>query len=437
MDELVALPVKGESFLLRRGTRYILVDGGFSGQKLAGAIAAREEDLRRIDVVVCTHGDRDHAGGLAEFFYHWRRMASPEGPPVQIGEFWLPGSWADVIPDLLHRCRDVTNGLIDELDKLGIDNDLRAATEDVDGAHAELDQRVVNERFADKRHDGDFSSLSPDELGDPWSHDEPELEARELPKGEAPWFAEIRGKIDAIESPLSAASAFASARQRVRYRRKHHKISRTVELYWLELIRTAESIRAIAEQAISHQIRIRWFDFDTFLLRRRASGGIKGFLIPINSVETHPIPRTNLTYLARLSPINEASLVFLAPPTCCRLGVVFCGDSPLGDGPRYGRSFLNVSAPLRLPVIATAPHHGAETNMAAYGHLLAWASVRLWLRTGGSARHPGSKFCSMSSFHRLCTHCPRTGKALRAASVTGHSWPYGHTLWLTGHRCSC
>ena len=91
MDKLVALPVSGDSYLLRRGDKNILVDGGYSSGKLAKALSSKEVDVDHLDIVVCTHADRDHAGGLADLL---------EKTHIQVDEFWLPGAWLDSLPTL-------------------------------------------------------------------------------------------------------------------------------------------------------------------------------------------------------------------------------------------------------------------------------------------------------------------------------------------------
>jgi glyoxylase-like metal-dependent hydrolase (beta-lactamase superfamily II) len=63
-DMLLALPVKGESFLLRRAGRAVLVDGGCEKDNIADVMARYVRDVTHFDVVLCTHGDADHAGGL-------------------------------------------------------------------------------------------------------------------------------------------------------------------------------------------------------------------------------------------------------------------------------------------------------------------------------------------------------------------------------------
>jgi len=165
---------------------------------------------------------------------------------------------------------------------------------------------------------------------------------------------------------------------------------------------------------------------------------VPGFLVPLNAVEQAPIPRVGLSYLAKLSPINEECLAFFAPPSFARMGVIFCGDSPMGDGQKYSRSFLEKFPPPTLPVVATAPHHGSESNRAAYHHLGCWANVLLWIRTGGSSRHPGATFQALDPSERICSHCPKTDKKRILAGVTSSEhWPHWFSVRSFGHRCVC
>src|SRR5947208_12232464 len=124
MDSLFALPIKGESFLLRRGRHHVLVDGGGSlrkvsdsGLALSHALKTICPTMRGLDIVVCTHADGDHAAGLASLLDHWRVPDGSGGAMVgRIGEFWLPGCWVDAIPELIRTPETFFRGLIAELD---------------------------------------------------------------------------------------------------------------------------------------------------------------------------------------------------------------------------------------------------------------------------------------------------------------------------------
>ena len=95
---------------------------------------------KTLDVVVCTHGDGDHAGGLVDLLKLW---------PGTIGQVWLPGRWVDVVPELLRDPKGFVDGLIKELDAI----DIRGLSdgggeESAADLAATMDDRVIAEREA-------------------------------------------------------------------------------------------------------------------------------------------------------------------------------------------------------------------------------------------------------------------------------------------------
>lgn len=443
MDHLQALPIKGEAFLLRRGGYSILVDSGWNGRALAAAIRTHAPELRKIDIAVCTHADGDHAGGFKTLLTHWQ-VSGAKGREVDgdLGQLWLPGRWVDVLSELLREPVAFGRELIAALDELAGDNpDLAKRDGEADDVVEDLDALVRTERSeaTSREQIRDDLRPEPDYDFDPFfAGTDIDLGATE-PLDEPEWFSDLRRRRDYILGTRQPAQkAFQSCRRRIRYRRSRGRIGTALAEFWLGLIDAAENIRAIAEIAIERQVRVRWFDFDEFARTRSPRGGVPHFLVPLNAVEQAPPPRVNLSYLARLSPINEACLAFIAPPTWTHLGVVYCGDSPLGDGPGYATSFLDGLPPPKLPVVATAPHHGSESNQIAYSHLGRWADVQVWLRTGGSQKQPGPTFKAFGFPKRICSHCPQTGLKLQAAGVAGTSRrPWFGPIWVTGHYCTC
>jgi hypothetical protein len=105
MDRFVALPVKGDAFLYQRRGVSILVDGGYRATTLARQLRNFVPN-KRLDVVVCTHADKDHAGGFTSLLDDWNG---------QVGEFWLPGRWADLIPVLTTNAGALVDSMIDQL----------------------------------------------------------------------------------------------------------------------------------------------------------------------------------------------------------------------------------------------------------------------------------------------------------------------------------
>lgn len=363
--------------------------GGHSSLKLLGALSSPSVAVSHLHVVVCTHADRDHAGGLTDLLDY--KLS------VQVDEFWLPGAWSDMLPGLLQNPKQVVDELVEELKGFVPDE-----KQDPDQNDDDNFESRVHARLADKRRETERDRRGNESRADPkWQADAAGLE----------WLKEQAANLD-IDAANDAASAkaFSRGRRLVRYHASKMVLDRQWVAFWVSLIDTAERIRKIAVQAIRHNVKVRWFDFGGFFKTRQAFGGQPGLLVPLNSVElvVPPPPVGGLmSYVARLTPINEECLVFMSPghwPD--ELGVVFTGDSPLGNGPGYSQTWLNVPQKSWQRVVATAPHHGSESNAMAYNHLTKMVHVVLWLRSGGSSKHPGPTFRGLPPAMRACTHCP-------------------------------
>lgn len=431
-DQVLALPISGEAFLLRRRGYAVLVDGGWKKDNVTSVLATHLPATKPLDIVVCTHGDGDHAGGLPDVLRRW---------PGGIGQVWLPGRWVDVVPELMKNPKGFVDQLIRELDAIIRENapdPLAEApfsrsedtTDLVPADIAGLGQDAPPVRDAD-------GAAEPDEVtadGEDWDDPEVDLGSTE-PTDDPPWFAELRSAGN-LPTEKVADAAFRSARSRIAYRQRKRRLSMAAAAAWLGMVDTVEAIRRIAAAAIAQRLRIRWFDYHAFASLRRPAGGVRGFLEPINAREQAPAP-FKLSFLMRLTVINRQSLVFLAPPKLSRLGVLFCGDSPLGDGRRFAQSFLRHTRPPDLPIVATAPHHGAETNRAAYDHMRHWADVLVLLRAGGGRDQPGPTFKALRWPLKVCATCPGSG---RPAHVAGAASPGRHpwfSLSIVGMPCGC
>lgn len=420
MDKLSALPIPGESFLLCRQGKHILVDGGHGSRALSAALMSPALAVDHLDIVVCTHADKDHAGGL---------VAILDKSNIRVTEFWLPGAWAESLPELLQDPASVIDGLVRELDAFPSD-DLAG----IDLADKEAVEAVVDKRVCAERRQSRNDLVRPE-----GPHEIPRngsLEGLDWLKCQLPEPTELEQN-DAV-----ATRAFDKGRRQVRTRASRQSVDYRLVPLWLDLINTAERIRKIAMQAIRHNVRVRWFDFGMFSRTGTAAGGERGLLEPLNSVElrTPPPPVAAWSYLSRLTPVNEECLVFLSPPVDDwphSLGVVFTGDSPLGGGQGYGATFLRANGAHHFPIVATAPHHGSENNMMAYAHLQNWAQVVLWLRAGGTVMHPGSTFRSLPSCVRACTHCPHRKLERRLAEVQLSRYFWRWSFRVSSHDCCC
>lgn len=384
----------GEAFLLETEDRNgqfkrVLVDGGRqckTHKALSRAIEAAtpDDDRKDIDVVVCTHNDIDHAGGLCSFFKHWKADRGHA-----IGEVWLPGRWLTVVQRGLTDPEGYAAEIMKDYDRIA---------EESGGRPSAFERLLVQECEDLSQSDGEFDAIldaDPDGEGDGWPFSEIERSGFE---GEA-------------------SAIFASAMRAGPPRRN-----------FTRFITAGSNILEIAEQAILHGVSVRWFEAAPVLYGRRTPrGGLNGLLEPVSAVRaslrtqwspqrlSEPLVNLHLTVQ------NVESLVFYRPETTEEPGVLFCADSRFAagiEGPKKPFFDLPKPKPTR-PILLTAPHHGSKTNNIAYEILSGWVNqnlcTQLMVRHGGYSisltcelRFNGT-FVANSSTRLYCTRCKECG----------------------------
>ena len=409
--KLVALPVPGEAFLLRRERCNILVDSGINGEKLAESLVQQSPKLTTIKIAVCTHADRDHAGGFTTLLDEW----PSENKRERIQEFWLPGIWSIVVDGLTKDPFEYADALLSEMISFA------RKYQDID-SEVKIDAKLLK----------DFKSLLEDDPPHDPLRDERLRTRDKIESGERSDNRNIDDK--------SIDSVIRNARRVIDWCIDNNLVSAAVGGYWHDLFKTAKRISRIARSADRHNVKIRWFDYGKFEDNGwRPQGGDPDLLIPVNAVEKKPTP-TNLmkSYLLRLTVRNEQCLSFYSPGSKCEAGVLFCGDSPMGYNKGYSTPFtLPKPSPAPL-VIATAPHHGSKSNSLAYCHILKQIMTvpTFWIRSGGDSGQPGNVFRSIPARCRLCTWCPRSG--IRPKVQKFVKLHFRGTLFVSkGHPCNC
>lgn len=375
-----AIPVgQGDAFLLNRaGGEALLVDGGRARLGFAADLAA-EHPSRKLDVVVCTHADADHAEGLIGLLQS----------SFTVREVWLPGRWGQRLEQL---CREPEQFLLE--------------------LHANI-LASPNPNLADFSDDPRDREIAP-ETG-------ASIEGVENAMGNQPDL------VDPLSEMARAPSLGSWARA---------VLGTAVAQVWVEAVQTADRIRELARAAFQHGAKIRWFDFEE--AQSNGPGGGEPYLRPCNAAEIsrfRPAPATVLRYI-QLSLSNKESLVFFSPGDEARSPVLFTADSDLGfaAGPPL------IAEPSRSPrrALVTAPHHGSEANANAYGVIGELLKDARWVRSDGRyASRPGATYLALSSTNRFCTLCndrqaPR--QAVRFDDSTGaNGWQPAASV----RSCSC
>lgn len=453
----IALPLtSGEAFLLRTaddaGREWtILVDSGKkygqNSRELAKVLDKVKPKIEHIDIAVCTHSDADHSQGFWHFPDDWYDMGRT------IGEFWLPGRWANAMPAIL---TDPT-GLVAKLSQGAIEASAILNSDErpdiLKGMSRESRYSSLGRATSDRAEMGisgvvpaSQNSLEGDSLlaaGFGLSTDELNMLRSDL--------EETDERIDAFEEAASVTKTPRSWLLGVlRLEGASASYSKNVRIQaeagagFAEVADTATAIRKIATAALSRKIRVRWFDFGEYEKTDKPAGGIEGLLEPFCSVEVFPDPMgakrltaLQLFSLLRLSRQNVESLVFYRPETDDAPGVLFLGDSRLAHG--IERPEKNFPVPFNNParkLLVTAPHHGSDNNDRAFEVLDAWLGNdgAHYVRNGGQSNQRLGDYLDRSE--RRCAQCVQcNGKDWNqwvAVMSSGNSWNWPPTAQVCG-----
>lgn len=434
---LIALPLSnGESFLLRTpdstGREWtILVDSGkkygAKTRELAKKLSEISPSVQHIDVAICTHSDADHSQGFWHFADDWYGMGRT------IGEYWLPGRWANAFPKILMDptgfAAKLAEGAFDASEEI---SDLAKSMEfgSREGMYERASKLLSEDEagsavFAIEEHAGsDLSAfgLNADEifsirLGLEETDDtvDPLETAIHQLENSAPWTLHPFGLWESSKG-LSAQSEGRAA--------------------FLEVAETAKAIDKIARSAIAHDIGVRWFDFGEYMKTDTPRGGISGLLEPCCAVEVLPdrsksmaLSNIALFHSLRLTRQNVESLVFYRPETDTDPGVLFLGDSRLAHGiNRPGKNFPRPFEKPERKLLVTAPHHGSRNNDHAFSVLDVWlgSADQFFVRNGGQSGQKLDRFLHYDDRRcAQCFQCHGTDWSQWVAVMTdGNSWKW-------------
>lgn len=389
-DGFVAIPVgRGDAFFFECGGFSGLIDGGGSKLKFPTMF---QSCLNRaaVNVLVCTHNDSDHANGIIGFLES----------ELECDEIWLPALWESKLDDLINKPCSFFQELAEDVGTLPITNVLEQNSA----------RRSILESLGDlfaRKQDSELEMKLKPYVG----------EGRVLPavvQEEIELIIKWRDWMKTKTFFKKSDTVLVDPGQLAQYR------------LFAQAIKAAGRIDAIFRAARNRKIPIRWFQYS----EQNASGGRSGQLEPLNAVEVFQGPRNirSLVYLA-LSVANQQSLVFCSPSRKNWPGVVLSSDSDL----RFGGQI-----PWNRRMLATAPHHGAESNAPAYGRFSADVKGKFqitWIRSDGNyPSRPGSSYLRINSGYRYCTVCRGLKMAKQAVRF---GLQYGNFTPGSTRSCSC
>jgi len=438
----IALPLSsGEAFLLRTTDndgheRVILVDSGKKygegTRELAKVLSEISPSIGHIDFAICTHSDADHSQGFWSFADDWYGLGRT------LGEYWLPGGWANAMPSILVDPTGFAAKLMDGATRASLDvrsNDDALTNVSREQSHYIASRDLDVESRSNALVALDYQSQPSLEAAMGLSADEAALLLIDREETD-----DIIDAFDAVSKPDLLKSAVFWTQYGILFGRLHPDNSLTAlseaSVSFQEVAETAQAIRKIALAALSYKIRIRWFDFGKYKQTNIPKGGEPGLLEPCCAVEVRPDRRKTrklsnlmLFHSLRLTRQNVESLVFYRPETDDEPGVLLLGDSRLAHGianpgPPFPRPF---DKPKRKLLI-TAPHHGSRNNDYAYGVLAEWLGTdeQYYVRNGGQAGQTLDAYIQHKN--RRCAQCIQChGKCWRrwvSVSTNGNEWKW-------------
>ena len=413
----IALPLSsGEAFLLRTPDkngreRVILVDSGKTDREgtreLADILSRISPRIDHIDFAICTHSDADHSKGFWSFADDWYGMKRT------LGEYWLPGGWANAMPAILTDPTGFAAKLMDGA---------MQASQKMGGPDGELASVSREERYYKASYNFDPESVA-NAVTVLDNEEPPSLEAGlGLSENDATLlrmdYEESDDTVDAFDAALkSMQSSWSPFWPYVFFdkldSRKFLPVALEGRALFQEVAETAQAIRKIALAAVAHKIRVRWFDFAEYKKTDTPRGGERGLLEPCCAVEVVPdkakamaLSNLMLFQSLRLTRQNVESLVFYRPENGDEPGVIFLGDSRLAHGiEKPGKPFPLPFVKPKRKLLITAPHHGSRNNDHAFGVLKNWLGTdqQYYVRNGGQAGQTLADYITYSE--RRCAQC--------------------------------
>lgn len=365
---------QGDAFYLERGRHSALIDGGRSVEGIADRFRAAT-GRGSIEVLVCTHSDADHANGVLGILQSG----------IVCNEVWLPAIWGNQLEDILRDPARSAEEVADNISHLS----------------PHLVEVMMGKESSPLTALGDYLA----EHNGEW---EIEWEPSDMESSTDTHLLDESENMHPRNEPNSIFSDYFILEPGIYsnpiwYWLRHSPLPQeiAVKLFW-EALAVSRTIRQIVTVAHENGCTIRWFKYER---GRPASGGIPGFLVPVNAREVARLPvrrlpiSTRLLFSLALSMINRESLVFLSEGTVKTPPVLFTADSNLDFGH---------AIPWRDGMIITTPHHGSEANKKVYiRHAVEGGGISaIWVRSDCRSRsRPGLSFLNLPRENRVCTLC--------------------------------
>ena len=367
--KFIALPVsRGDSFYLQKDKKRILVDGGDKGNKILNFM----EDICNtdyLDILICTHNDSDHAGGIITLLDGWYG---------NIKEVWLPGSWTYKLKKLFDG--SFFKDLLEDIKKFDFKEfDFEKIEDYIEKINIEGNTGHYNCGF---NIGGD--NIIRDELS------------------------------ELIENEYYDSHEYYD----LKYSMELLIIDKEKIKFFIKYIECGDRIKKIIELAYRNGCEIRFFEYSD-KIDLCGNVNLSDSFLPMNSKELCRFKnKEHLSCLdfCFLTESNRKSLTFISYEMKSVPGVIFTADSDL--------KFLKSLPEFKNSPIITTPHHGSKNNNLIYGKINSHMNniSPIWVRSDCYSKYRPSS-CFINQKIKYCTLCNNNGEKSKIEFILkGKKW---------------
>ncbi|MGD7023057.1 MBL fold metallo-hydrolase [Rossellomorea vietnamensis] len=371
MLEFIAFDVEeGDSFLIKKGDKQILIDGGKDSSNLFPN-KIKNLNINKLDLIVCTHADTDHAQGLINLL--------KSNVLNQCDMIWMPAKWKKHIQILKEQNSAFIPNLLEEIKKVDISEELIE----------EYIQESINEK------DEKEPRLNVDDrliIGYPY-HVADDIEAS--PPENLLLSRLFKQSLDFNEysAPIYNWSIernynFYTPKQFGLFRKVLHTYGKLIELIevanhrgipitWFDYVRTPLSIEDYN--------RFREDDLLTPLCHR-----------PIAEIDIESMPDPNILEMLPKYSVNKDSIVLASKNTEDLPLVIISSDS----------DFEKIDwLPSSEAMLITVPHHGSANNIEAFNKCLEFSLGKNPILVRGDSNRISMSDEFIASRHDYTIYC--------------------------------
>jgi len=301
---------------LSSGNTSVLVDAGkgLVGKTDIDKFLLYNLKVSHLDIIVVTHNDRDHSGGI-------RKVLNND--IIIKKEIYLPALWFDRVEDAIDKPTDFFRELLDDItslkDKEVSYNYDECFVQDEDGGSFD---KEVSFKNADQSHDKETFLNENVKLQKKVGRALHIYKCKSCRK-------RIVGKKKMSNKKLNALNEALAA------------LSEIIEIYSI---------------ALEKNLNIRWFEYDK-------TNDLRGNLASINKLISMPVIRpVNSKYIQLPRMRKYRAYYYIHLNRLNRRSLVFVHEGDGGDILFCADSLLHFDLPYSVNLLATTPHHGRKSN---------------------------------------------------------------------------